>query len=84
MEVDESYENDTNGKGNIECKISMSFENESDSSFDNSSKQEISDHEIAVRNYYISLVKDEHNRLCLVESSENLVNMTTRLVEFLW
>uniref|UniRef100_A0A914L7D5 F-box domain-containing protein n=1 Tax=Meloidogyne incognita TaxID=6306 RepID=A0A914L7D5_MELIC len=52
-------------------------------SSDNSSKQEISEHETAVRNYYISLVKDEHNRLCIVEPSENLGNMTSRLEEFL-
>uniref|UniRef100_A0A1I8AYT5 F-box domain-containing protein n=1 Tax=Meloidogyne hapla TaxID=6305 RepID=A0A1I8AYT5_MELHA len=78
MEIDE------NGKNSSDCKIPVSFENESDSSsFDNGSKQEISEHETAVRNYYISLVKDEHNRLSLVEPSENLGNMTTRLEEFL-
>jgi hypothetical protein len=63
----------------------VSFEIESDSSsFDNSSKQETSNHETAVRNYYISVVKDEHNRLRLVEPYENLGNMTTRLDDFLW
>ncbi|KAF7636945.1 F-box domain-containing protein, partial [Meloidogyne graminicola] len=78
MEVDET------DKG-LECKIPLSFESESDSSsFDNSTNQEISEHESAVRNYYISLVKDEHNRLCLVEPSENLGNIITRLEGFLW
>lgn len=38
----------------------------------------------AVREYYLSLIKEEYNRLCIVELSEKLENINEKLEKYIW
>jgi hypothetical protein len=54
-----------------------------DSSLSESELSSSAEHLEAVREYYISLLQDEYNRLQIVELSENLANIDERLDGFL-